>query len=132
MTMKKPVILFVDDEVDALTSFDLGLTDRGYKVVTATNGDDALKVLQRETPDLIIADLRMEPMNGFEFFQHVKKMSRLAPIPFFFLTAVDDPIAQKYGQTLGVDAYLTKPIDLERLDDKIRSTLSVLRSSPKI
>ncbi|HTK82358.1 MAG TPA: response regulator [Bacteroidota bacterium] len=122
--MKKASILFVDDEKDVLDAFQVGLTDRGYEIVTASSGAEALDLLKSYTPDLIIADLRMQPMNGFDLFQEVKKIEKHMGIPFFFLTAVDDVLAQKYGQKLGVDLYITKPVDLDNLDTAIKNKLS--------
>ncbi len=122
--MSKATILYVDDEADALTPMRMGLGERGYDVLTASTGPEALELLKTTIPDLIIADLRMHPMNGFELFQQVKKDARCARVLFFFLTAVDDFLAQKYGQTLGVDAYIVKPIDLDHLvvmiEEKLR------------
>ena len=122
--MKKASILFIDDEKDMLDSFSVGLTDRGYEIVTASTGAEALDLLKSYTPDLIIADLRMQPMNGFDLFQEVKKSEKHMRVPFFFLTAVDDVLAQKYGQKLGVDLYITKPVDLDSLEMAIKNKLS--------
>jgi DNA-binding response OmpR family regulator len=121
--MKTPVILYVDDERSALEVLKLGLEEKGYDVQTFLNGDDALKFLKTTTPDLIIADLRMQPMNGFDFFQAVKKIKNAVAAPFLFLTAVDDYLAQKYSQTLGVDGYVVKPLDLENFEGIIRRKL---------
>ena len=118
--MKKVSVLYVDDEPDVLYTLKMGLEDRGYEVETCESGADALDKLKTLTPDIIIADLRMSPMNGFELFQEVKKNEQFVTMPFFFLTAVDDFLAQKYGHTLGVDAYLTKPVDLDGLDAMIK------------
>jgi len=123
MKMDKIKLLYVDDEPDALQSMQIGLEDRDYEVFIAESGADAIKLLEGNKPDVIIADLRMQPMNGFELFQEVRKNKNTNKIPFFFLTAVDDFLAQKYGQTLGVDAYITKPIDLDYLDSFIKQRL---------
>ena len=122
--MKKVSILFVDDEKDVLDSFRAGLTERGYDIVTALTGAEALEILNSYIPDIIFADLRMQPMNGFDLFHQVKKDSKLSRIPFFFLTAVNDFLAQKYGEKLGVDAYITKPVDLDSLDTLIKNKIS--------
>lgn len=122
--MSKPLILYVDDDRDVLTSVQIGLDERGYTVLTAESGEEALQLLSTQSPMLIMADLRMQPMNGFELFQEVKKIPRLSETPFFFLTAVDDFLAQKYGDTLGVDAYITKPVDLIDLDTLIKNALA--------
>lgn len=121
--MKVPAILYVDDEQSALDLLKLGLEKKGYQVQTCLSGLDALEYLKSATPDLIIADLRMLPMNGFEFFQAVKKTKNAATVPFLFLTAVDDNLAQKYSQTLGVDAYVVKPLDLDEFEFLIRKKI---------
>jgi CheY-like chemotaxis protein len=119
-----PKIVYIDDEKSSLDVLKLGLEDKGYAVSTFLSGQEALDHLRKEeSPDVIIADLRMSPMNGFELYELVKKDTRFAKIPFFFLTGMDDHLAQKYGQTLGVDAYVTKPVDLDNLDAIIRRKL---------
>jgi DNA-binding response OmpR family regulator len=121
--MEKFKVLLVDDYVEALELMKIGLTERGYEVSIASSGEAGLKLLRNLTPDIIISDLRMEPMNGFDFFHEVKKIPRLSNIPVFFLTAVDDVLAKKYGSSLGVDAYITKPTDVSTLDAIIRGKL---------
>jgi CheY-like chemotaxis protein len=123
-TLDKKHILFVDDDSEMLSAVRSALEDVGYRVTTADDGNKALEELKRETPDLIMTDLRMQPMNGFEFFQEVKKVPAYAKIPFFFMTAINDPLASKYSETLGVDAYITKPVDLEELSDLIQKRLN--------
>src|SRR5258708_160090 len=105
--MDKALILYVDDEPAALQTMKLALEDKGYERLHAANGAEALTRLKTKSPDIILADLRMQPINGFELFQAIKKNPRFLKTPVFFLTAVDDPLAQKYGESLGVDAYLT-------------------------
>ncbi len=125
MQMEKALILYVDDEESALETIKASLTQRGFGVLTALSGAEALNVLKSKTPDLMLVDLRMQPMNGFELFQTVKKNPRFLKTPVLFLTAVEDPIAQKYGETLGVDGYLTKPVDADNLDNIIRAKLGL-------
>ena len=122
--MNKRIILYVDDEPDALKAVGFGLEERGYRVLSAGSGSEALEIVKKNTPDLIIADLRMQPMNGFELFQELRKNKTFKETPIFFLTAVNDPLAQKYGQKLGVDAYITKPVDLDDLVAAIRNKLA--------
>ncbi|MBI1802936.1 MAG: response regulator [Ignavibacteriae bacterium] len=122
--MKKTTLLYVDDEQGALETLKMGLEAKGYAVLTAASGPDALDLLKNQSPDIIVADLRMQPMNGFELYQAVKRDTKFARTPFLFLTAVDDFLAQKYGQTLGVDAYIVKPFDIDNLDSIIRRKLS--------
>ncbi len=122
---EKITVLLVDDEQDTLQSMKISLEDRGYQMLTASSGMEALDLLGKSaSPDLIMTDLRMRPMNGFELYQKVKAIPAHAAPPFFFLTAVDDFLAQKYGHTLGVDAYITKPVELDNLDKMIRERLA--------
>jgi len=123
--MDKTLILYVEDDPAALEMMKIGLEERGYGVLQAANGIEALAVLKSKSPDLILVDLRMQPMNGFELFQEIKKNPRLVKTPVFFLTAVDDPLAKKYGESLGVDAYITKPFDIDHLDNIIRGKLGI-------
>ena len=122
--MGNATILYVDDEPDALKAVSSGLEARGYAVLTAGSGEKALKLLEHSTADLIITDLRMQPMNGFDFCHAVKSIEKNKDTPFFFLTAVNDPLAEKYGQKLGVDAYIAKPVDLDELVLAIQNKLS--------
>ncbi|MBI3194954.1 MAG: response regulator [Ignavibacteriae bacterium] len=119
----KPLVLFVDDDRVILKILSEGLKDHDIDVITTDNPADALERLKSFTPDIIITDLKMEPMNGFEFFQHVKKINRLSVVPFFFLTAVEDPLSKKYGTSLGATEYFTKPVDLDQLAEAIFATL---------
>jgi DNA-binding response OmpR family regulator len=114
--MGKIVILFVDDEQDALTSFKAAMEDRGYEVVTAESGAVGLDILKTTKPDVIVSDVRMQPMNGFAFFLEVKKLFPGVKMPFMFLTAIEDEVSRKYGQSLGVDSYIMKPINPDQID----------------
>lgn len=120
---ENPVILVVDDEKDFLQAIALGLRSRGFTVLAADSGDEALSLLKDNTPDVIIADLRMHPMNGFEFCQNVKKIPGMEEISFFFLTGMKDSLAEKFGLTLGAEAYFTKPVDLNTLEAAILNAL---------
>lgn len=116
-------ILCVDDDPDSLKVLRMSLEEAGYDVLTAESGEEALRLLQTRTAQLIIADLRMPNMNGFELLQEVKKTPRFAKTPVFFVTAVDDYLAVKYGKELGVDAYITKPIEVADLLAQVKEAM---------
>ncbi|MFI5250852.1 MAG: response regulator [Bacteroidota bacterium] len=122
--MKEPIILLVDDEIEFLEAIRLGLDEKGYKVLTAQNGSEGLALLEKHTPEVIIADLRMQPMNGFEFYQRVKKIVQYKDTPFFFLTGMKDELAEKYGLTLGAAQYFVKPVELEVLEAAIKEAVT--------
>jgi DNA-binding response OmpR family regulator len=111
MKKSKKQILIVDDEPAWVKALSLFLRKQGYKVMEATNGRDALNALSGFTPDLILSDVRMPDMNGFDFLDQVRRTSRNAKTPVVFLSAVDDYDARKVAKDLGAADYLVKPFD---------------------
>ena len=111
----EPSILVVDDQPEILENLALVLESEGYRVVTATDGLEALKVLEAEPVNLILADIAMPRLNGYQLYERVRENPAWVAIPFLFLTAraMDSDI--RYGKELGVDDYLTKPIQPEDL-----------------
>ncbi len=110
-------VLYVDDDPHCIEAVRAGLETRGYTIVPAGSGPEALGKLESVKPDIILSDLQMKPMNGLEFFLQAKKV---ISVPFFFLTGVDDHLARNYGQSIGADGYFTKPINLDLLDSIFR------------
>jgi len=111
--MSRASILVVDDHPLVLESLTISLEAEGYGVLTAGDGVEALAVLESEPVDLLLVDIAMPRMNGYQLLERVRENPRWAAIPFVFLTAraLDSDI--RYGLELGVDDYLTKPIDPE-------------------
>jgi two-component system sensor histidine kinase/response regulator len=112
-----PVILFVDDNPALLRSVERLLQMEGYGVILASNGHEALRHLKAAAPlpDLIISDITMPGMDGFEFYKEMRKHSQWTDIPFIFLTARDQVEDLEQGYSLGADDYLVKPLDQDRL-----------------
>ncbi len=108
-------ILLVDDQPTILANTSLTLKAAGYRVLTASNGIEALAILESQPVDLILADIAMPGMNGYQLYERVRENPHWVIIPFLFLTArvMDSDI--RYGKELGVDDYLTKPIEVEDL-----------------
>ena len=124
MNKQPSLVLFIDDDPVILNLLASSLKDHGFDIVTSQSGLDALHILETTTPHIILADLKMEPMNGFELFQEIKKIPRLRSIPFYFLTAIEDKLAKKFGSTLGVNGYFCKPVDIDVLVETFRKVLS--------
>ena len=122
MTDEK-VVLLVDDEQSLLKATSIGLKDRGFNVHTAESGELAIKAIQRLKPSIVVSDLAMPGMNGFELYQEVKKSGEYNSLPFIFLTAVDDFYAKKFGKELGGAAYMTKPVDLDELEQILKEKM---------
>ncbi|MCD4685851.1 MAG: response regulator [Anaerolineae bacterium] len=111
------VVLVVDDNTALLRSVGRLLELEGYQVRVAEDGNEALHQLDTVTPppDLIISDIAMPVLDGFEFFRAVRRRTEWVNIPFLFLTARDQPPDLKMGYALGADDYLVKPLDQDRL-----------------
>lgn len=117
------VILLVDDEPSILNATKVGLIDRGFNVQAVDGADAALKAIRSVKPSLVVSDLVMPGTNGFELFQEMRKKTGFESIPFVFLTAVDDYYAKKFGQQVGGAAYITKPVDLDELEQIIKDKI---------
>ncbi len=109
-------ILIVDDVQESLELLKEVFETMGYVVLAARNGIEALEILKEENVDLIISDVLMPKMDGFQFCREVKKIRNLKNTPFIFYTAnYTDPEDEKFGLGLGADAYLIKPVDIQIL-----------------
>ena len=108
-------ILVVDDQPTLRDNVKQMLEEAGYQALTACDGVEALDVLQAQPIDLILADIAMPRMNGYELYERVRKNPHWVKIPFIFLTARTMDSDVRYGKQLGVDDYLVKPFQLEDL-----------------
>ena len=113
MTKKK--ILVVEDNKDMLNGIRDILELSGYQVIIALDGQEALGHIQQQRPDLIVSDIMMPQMDGYELFSAVRANPRWLRVPFIFLTAKDQRIDVRLGKQLGADDYLTKPFEPEDL-----------------
>jgi len=113
-------ILVVDDAESLRTMVKSYLTQEGYRVVTAANGREALFVARQERPDLILLDLMMPELGGFEF---ISAHNRDGDAPIIILTAKLEESDKVLGLELGADDYLTKPFSLRELTARIRAVL---------
>ncbi|MGK7344711.1 MAG: sigma-54-dependent transcriptional regulator [Candidatus Nitrospinota bacterium M3_3B_026] len=122
---KKPLILAVDDEEDNLALLKGRLARRDYGVLQASSGPDALKMLEKETPDLVLLDVMMPGMDGLETCKRMKAMSTDEFLPVILLTAKDDKESKIKGLEIGADDYVTKPFDMDELNARIRAMLRI-------
>ena len=115
MTKERKTILFLEDEQELLTTVSSLLTEHRYNVVPVKSAEEALKIAEQLGPDLVIIDIKLPGMDGFDFFESLKKMKALAGVPVVFLTAFNDLNAMVYAKNLGAADYITKPFDFEYL-----------------
>ena len=126
--MKSPDrLLIVDDVPDNLFLVRTILEEEGYEIVTSSNGHDALKIVESEPPDLILLDVMMPKMDGYEVTRHIRAMKDLPFIPILLITAYDRANAVK-GLDLGADEFIRKPIEADELLARVRSLLRLKHS----
>jgi len=119
----KPRILAVDDESDLLWALRYALGDEGYEVETVSSATEALAFVEDWRPDLILADVVMPGIDGFELCRRLRRDIRFASIPVIFLTALLDTADRIKGLDEGADDYVSKPFDLGELKARVRAVL---------
>jgi DNA-binding response OmpR family regulator len=118
-------VLCVEDDRDMASLICEELVDRGFEVRAAFNGRDALAAILEEPPDLVLSDVGMPGMSGFELLERLTTMEpRFESMPFVFLTALGDHDSELRGWRLGADDYLTKPVDYDVLAALITARLA--------
>jgi CheY-like chemotaxis protein len=105
----KSLILVVEDEPGILKNLSTILYINGFATITANNGQEAIDILETTTPQLIISDVMMPLVDGFELLKHIKSTPNLINIPFCFLTARADVLDIDNGLQIGANHYITKP-----------------------
>src|SRR6059036_1299816 len=118
-----PKILVVDDEPDAVELIDFNLKAASYEVVTAADGNEALKKARASLPDLIVLDLMLPEVDGLEVCKMLRRDPATAAIPIIMLSAKAAEIDRVLGLELGADDYLTKPFSPRELVLRVRKIL---------
>jgi DNA-binding response OmpR family regulator len=117
-------VLCVEDDCETAALIAEELADRGYQVDVAHNGSQGLAAILRSAPDLVLADVNMPVMSGFDLLERVTALEpRFVRMPFVFLTALADHDNELKGWRLGADDYVTKPVDFDVLAAVIASRL---------
>ena len=116
-------IMIVDDEPDILFTVGQMLEISGYEVIKAVNGDDCLKKLNEIRPDLVLLDIMMPGMNGWDVAAKIKENPKWSDIPIVFVTAKGDAMSIGMGNMAAED-YITKPFDIMDLKSRVEKVLS--------
>lgn len=122
--MNRHSVLLIEDNEDAREALALLLEHHGYFVRSAENGADALELCSRETPDLVITDLEMPILNGFDVLKTMRTIPVLTDVPVIVLSAHDDTDDRVAGLDLGADDFLAKPVHLDELLARMRRHLA--------
>jgi len=116
-------IMIVDDEADILFTIGQMLEISGYDVIKAVDGDDCLKKLNEVMPDLVLLDIMMPGMNGWDVAAKIKENPKWSDIPIIFVTAKGDAMSVGMGNMAAED-YITKPFDIIDLKSRVEKVLS--------
>ena len=118
-------VLIADDEQNIVISLDFLLRREGFEVLVAADGEEALAKIRSDRPDLVLLDVMMPKMNGFDVCQALRADPELASIRVLMLTAKGRDTEVTKGLGLGADAYMTKPFSTKELVVKVRALLAM-------
>ena len=114
-------ILVAEDDKNARRLFQIVLEENGFRVHTAANGQEAMDILDREYIDLVVLDVMMPQMDGYEFTKQIRSAN--SNLPILMVSAMQEPMDKKKGFLVGTDDYMTKPVDHEEMLLRIRALL---------
>lgn len=121
------LLMVVDDTPDSLVVISLHLQQSGFRVITASNGEEALKIAEVSSPDLILMDISMPNLDGLGATRRLREHPALKNIPVVAITAFSTEGFRRAAYDAGLDGYLIKPLDFDRLNELIRRLLPVRR-----
>jgi DNA-binding response OmpR family regulator len=123
VTESQSTILVVEDDTDVAEMLDAYFRAQGYDVVAVNTGSAALESAHNRRPDLVILDIRLPDLDGYEVARHLRKNRRTEDVPILFLTSKRARDDRLYGLELGADDYITKPFDIQELRLRVRNAL---------
>lgn len=116
-------LLLIDDDPNLILLVKDYLEFRGYEVITAENGREALEVLENDVPDMIVCDVMMPEMDGYDFVSNIREDDRTSWIPVLFLSAKGQAQDRVKGLNVGADVYMVKPFEPEELVAQVEASL---------
>jgi two-component system, sensor histidine kinase and response regulator len=133
MDVLQPTLLVVDDTEDNLDLLEFALKRKPVQFLRANSGKECLEIAAEKHPDVILLDIQMPEMDGFETLKHLRASKKTADIPVIFLTAQrKDASSIEQGLSLGADEYLTKPIDIDELLVRTRSLVRLKKMEAEL
>ena len=120
-------ILIVEDDFDISNMLRIFFTGQGYHVDVAARGNDALEACRKKLPDLIVLDIMLPDLDGYEVCKVMRTTTRTSHIPIIFLTQKDERSDRIAGLELGADDYITKPFDIEELKLRVRTAINTYK-----
>lgn len=120
------IVLVVDDYADTRLVVKWALEMRGFRVIEAASGEEALGLAKKQRPDVVLMDLNMPVMDGFSTMRLMREDSELNLVPIVAVTAQDQALSRDRAREAGCTEYISKPIDFERLDVLINRLVPAL------
>jgi PleD family two-component response regulator len=130
--MSKGRILVVEDDSDISNMLRIYFAGQGYEVQVAPRGGDALSMTRKQLPNLIVLDIMLPDMNGYDVCRELRQTTRTSHIPIIFLTQKDERSDKIAGLELGADDYITKPFDIEELKLRVQNAISAANRHAQI
>jgi DNA-binding response OmpR family regulator len=130
--MSKNRVMVVEDDSDISTMLRIYLTGQGYIVDVAARGGDALAMTKKQLPHLIVLDINLPDMSGYDVCRELRTTTRTSHIPIIFLTQKDERSDKLIGLELGADDYITKPFDIEELKLRIQNAIATAQRGKQI
>lgn len=119
----KKTILTVDDSLSVRKFISLALKAGGYRVISAVDGMNALEILPNEKIDLVITDLNMPNIDGFELVKTIRENSMYKNLPIIILSSLTDTVNIEHGIEMGANSYLIKPFNMKKIQDEVAKYL---------
>ena len=123
MSTRKPVILIADDDPEILTMLGIRLSKKGFSVLEAVDGTQTIELARKHKPDLVLLDVMMPGMNGWEVAKELRADDAFAHVGIVMLTAIGEKVNELTSPLYGADAYVDKPFDFNDLEKKIKTIL---------
>lgn len=117
-------VLVVDDEPNIVLSLEFLMEQAGFEVVTAEDGEEALEQVRAASPDLLLLDISLPGMSGFDVLERLRSQDATAQLPIIMLTAHGRDVEREKGMALGADDYITKPFSTQSLVEKVKALLA--------
>lgn len=125
MTPSEKTILVVDDSTTNVVLLDAILSEKGYRIIKTLSAMEAYSCMEKQLPDLILLDLLMPQINGFDFLKKVKADQRTAGIPVIVISAVTNAEDIKLTKDLGAAEFMEKPINIQNLNERVTDLLKI-------
>jgi DNA-binding response OmpR family regulator len=132
MVEARKKILCIEDDLEAAELIVEELVDQGFEPITAHDGGEGLEAILKHRPDLVLCDVSMPVMSGFEVLERLNAMvPKVGRVPFVFLTAMSEREEEMRGRRLGAEGYVVKPVDFDDLNAIINARLAGVAAIPR-